>query len=256
MLSIQLHKILIGSMLWSNFHFKDPQDIDEIYDEIIWYNSHIKTAGKIILPIQSLVEKGIFWLRSITREDGQLMNFAEFSKVYELSTTATWLWFQQLTAAIPQQWKKIIISNKDHLDCSSISSDSMSLTPEWSVEYFIDKPRVSHSIYQFMLKTSYVTSFYTNYGLKWFQKLNVDTALQSEESYLNEFKRIYHLTNVTSLRDFQYRMLLGKIFTNNILYKWCRVAMSMLYRPLSICLSIAKLLYVYGNLLRFCLISV
>ena len=34
------------------------------------------------------------------------------------------------------------------------------------------------------------------------------------------FKRLYKMTSVTKLRNFQYRLLLGKIFTNSILYKW------------------------------------
>ena len=38
--------------------------------------------------------------------------------------------------------------------------------------------------------------------------------------YRNLFKDVYRITNVTKLRDFQYRLLLGKIFLNHMLYKW------------------------------------
>ena len=38
------------------------------------------------------------------------------------------------------------------------------------------------------------------------------------------FIHLYKITNVTKLRNFQYRLLHNKIFCNNILYHWKKVA--------------------------------
>ena len=40
------------------------------------------------------------------------------------------------------------------------------------------------------------------------------------ETYKVCFKELYVITNVTKLRDFQYRLLLGKVFTGELLYNW------------------------------------
>ena len=42
----------------------------------------------------------------------------------------------------------------------------------------------------------------------------------NEDEFLGSFKNIYSVTNNVKLRDFQYHLILGKIFVNKILYKW------------------------------------
>ena len=41
-----------------------------------------------------------------------------------------------------------------------------------------------------------------------------------KEIYSKAFKDILKITSIDKFRDFQYRLLLGKIFTNKQLYKW------------------------------------
>ena len=53
----------------------------------------------------------------------------------------------------------------------------------------------------------------------WSNKLNhFDIGI-----HLRTFKDLYSVTNVTKLRNFQYRLLHNKIFCNNVLYHWKKV---------------------------------
>ena len=42
----------------------------------------------------------------------------------------------------------------------------------------------------------------------------------SWDDYMLSFRNLYKITQITSLRSFQYRCLIGKIFTRVTLYKW------------------------------------
>ena len=54
------------------------------------------------------------------------------------------------------------------------------------------------------------------------ERLMQTTGCSSDE-YLNAFLYINQVTNVTKLRDFQYRLLHNAIFTNDRLYYWKKV---------------------------------
>ena len=45
--------------------------------------------------------------------------------------------------------------------------------------------------------------------------------------YRKFFTRIYRITDIVKLRNFQYRLMLNKIFTNDILCKWNITATSV-----------------------------
>ena len=55
------------------------------------------------------------------------------------------------------------------------------------------------------------------YMMRWRDKVNPNIEY---DTYLQLFRGMYETTNVVKLRDFQYRLLLGKIFINNILCHW------------------------------------
>ena len=58
------------------------------------------------------------------------------------------------------------------------------------------------------------------YFQKWQERLK--TSIEMNE-YYDAFTVINKLTDVVKLRDFQYRLLLGKNFLNDILFKWKKV---------------------------------
>ena len=77
-------------------------------------------------------------------------------------------------------------------------------------------------IYKVSLKQGYKKFFYSNYGIKWYVKTN--QLPQGEKEFLKLFKQVKRCSNVVEFQNFQYKLLLGKVFTNNMLYKWKKVS--------------------------------
>ena len=70
--------------------------------------------------------------------------------------------------------------------------------------------------YAYCMRTKFTSSIY-KYFQKWIQMLNCDL---DRERYYHAFLRLYKITNIVKLRNFRYRLLLNKIFVNDILFKW------------------------------------
>ena len=80
--------------------------------------------------------------------------------------------------------------------------------------YEIKQP--SNFIYNFILKIHEYDA--TKYYMAWKRKCESQTM--NEDVYYKLFRYLYALTDDIKLRNFQYRLLLGKIFVNDILCKW------------------------------------
>ena len=57
------------------------------------------------------------------------------------------------------------------------------------------------------------------YRSRWCTKIGAENMIELEE-YRACFSYVYYITNIVKLRNFQYRLLLDKIFTNKELYEW------------------------------------
>ena len=56
--------------------------------------------------------------------------------------------------------------------------------------------------------------------LKYANRWHERGLIFEQDQYLKAFKYYNYCTDVTKLRDFQYRLLLGKIVMNEDLYSW------------------------------------
>ena len=72
-------------------------------------------------------------------------------------------------------------------------------------------------IYDILLERKYKDKELIKYVNRWNEKLD---EVQDYFDFLQLFKRIYSTTDSVKLQDFQYQLLLGKIFVNDILYRW------------------------------------
>ena len=81
-------------------------------------------------------------------------------------------------------------------------------------------------IYDFILKLKEYDI--TKYANKWYKRNNNINQIDIKiVLFTTEFKNIAKVTDITKLRDFQYKLLLGKIFTNKMLFKWKKVDTEM-----------------------------
>ena len=79
----------------------------------------------------------------------------------------------------------------------------------------IKKP--SKLIYNFIINNIEAYDIY-RYAKKWCESMNVIGGLEDFYKLFGNIGKISN--NNVKLRDFQYRLLLGKIYTNTTLYKW------------------------------------
>ena len=195
-------------MAWSEINYKWPQDIGEIKEQIIWYNTEIKCGKKTLTPRSELVDKGILRVRDFLDENNKWLTEYEFCEKFEVKYSSNWLWYRNLMDAIPGIWKTMVlnvrIANKPN---------------RFTHEELISSKKPSSLVYDFKMSENKDNTL--TYATKWYKVLDQDQNEGSDyDSYLRLHKNARKLTDNIKMRDFQYRLLLGKIYTNDVLKKW------------------------------------
>ena len=121
-----------------------------------------------------------------------------------------WLYYCGITQAIPKYWKVLLKGN-----------GSLNVFGNLALASVVESKKPSRKIYDWINKNR-KTDTISKYCNKWYSKLEVTD--QGLYDYMKLFKQLHNLTQVVKLKDFQYRLLCGKIFTNDILVKWKKVA--------------------------------
>jgi hypothetical protein len=97
---------------WCEENFHEVNSIDEIMQQCLWYNSHIKIQKKVILW-KKWDEKGIRWIADLLQEDqnGKLIFLTkeELEDFYDLKVTQ--MNYNSIISALPRKWKKVIKTN-------------------------------------------------------------------------------------------------------------------------------------------------
>ena len=189
--------------VWSRYHYHEPLNLDEIDSQIIWYNTHIKPNGKIIRPMNN--DKGEYRIIKIEQiwKDTDFLELQEFNDKFKMNVN--WLWYQSLLTSIPKTWKMLLKGKREN----------QTKLERLNVKTLCQSKKTSSYVYQFIAKSNATTVM--KYKCTWENKLSIDIT---QDEYLRLFMTNYKTTRVTKLRNFQYRLLLLKVFTNDILYKW------------------------------------
>ena len=135
--------------------------------------------------------------------NGKLLNSEQLQQKFK---GTSWLWYRQLTNAIPGEWKKIL-SNKNEEGTVTL--------PMIEYTQIIKQTKPSRKIYSLLNEADYTSV--NKYLCKWNQMLSNVCDI---DDYFAAFVRLYKITAITKLREFQYRLLLNKIFCNDVLFRW------------------------------------
>ena len=117
-----------------------------------------------------------------------------------------WLEYQGLVSAIPNRWKNILTRQVRKYE-----------QYEHKYERLLTKLKNRSKIVYSELISNSLTS--VDFYNKWCVNILNETNLTLEE-YMNWFETLYKITNVTKLRDFQYRLLHKRLPTNRELKRW------------------------------------
>ena len=185
---------------WFELTYKEcVTEPGDILSQILWYNSHV-TSGNRVFEDNELIECGVIYVEDLLDNSHNLLSHADFCHKY---STVDWFWYVKLTSSVPKHWLQKVKGN-----------------PLVESEY--------ESLYDKIAKKTKIISYVYNLFINQFQDgvMNVDKLILkarlvvSSETYIRAYMYIYQVTNVTKLRDFQYRLMQGAIHCNNKLYYW------------------------------------
>ena len=117
----------------------------------------------------------------------------------------SWLRYLTLKRAIPFSLSNLLQTGTCHEEENLVSKT----TTKW-----FNMPKLSGAIYKKLI--DYDTHI-LKYIVRWNDVYNIDFEF---DEFMTCFKELYVISGSTKLRDFQYRMLLGKIVTNIHLKEW------------------------------------
>ena len=170
--------------------------MESVVDQIIWCNSDIRVANCLIFH-HAAYEAGCKTVSDILNDIKSFIPFNQY--VTKWGNTLTWLEYAQIVNAIPRSWVKLLEQkgNQNYV---------------YPYDQLYSVKNVTGVIYRTLTANEGILQ--TVYH-KWEQ---VVPELKWEE-YCRAFKDLGCVTVATKLRDFQYRMLLRKTFSNNMLHK-------------------------------------
>ena len=70
---------------WAEINFHEPQTAEEISNQIIWCNSHIKQGNKLFVAEGAAFAKGVMKIRDLMDNYGNMMHTEEFCLKHDLN---------------------------------------------------------------------------------------------------------------------------------------------------------------------------
>ena len=185
---------------WSKIHFYDPQDGQNVREQILYLNSHVKT-NMSTARLMKLNELGICSIEDIVHESGEFKSREMLNQECE-SRKLSHLEYNSLITAIPGHWKFFLKSTL----AEDVQIDKWKLIES--------SAKVSRAIYHCVIQDDVA---WIHSGKMW--KIKLGEAFDTRV-HMESFKNIRKVTNIVKYRDFQYRLLHNKIFCNDILFHW------------------------------------
>ena len=99
--------------IWAKYNFRTPQSVEEILNQTLWYNSHIKIEDKF-LDMWKLYQHGIIYVKDLWFGP-EMMKHHQFRQVH--GNIISLLQYNALMDALPRQWRKIKVEQGEGARC-------------------------------------------------------------------------------------------------------------------------------------------
>lgn len=184
---------------WSLFNYINPNGVDEICDQVIWYNSHIKMAGSFFCD-RDMINNGIIQIKDLLNMDDNFMSINQFKNRFP---NLNFMRYVSLLHAIPTQWKKALF-NRVQL---------ATYRPPRFMNVVKGEPLVRIS-YKALHTHLFLPDQKRN---KWERILRIEIW---PDEFSKNVKKLWLTTNYSKLRSFQYKLFMHAIVTNVQLKLW------------------------------------
>ena len=188
--------------IWSKLPRSDPQTIEDILSEPIWYNEKIIT-NNIPLFKRSLHEKNINYINDLIKENGLIHSHQSFQEQFGICIN--FIEYGGLLNSIPQNWKIEINRSKKRL---------IRPNRDKYVEKIMKENKPSKVFYKILLSSNSEQPIEVQN--KWKEEIpEIDKDL-----WTNYFLLAKKSTTDTRIQYFQYKVLLRILTTNSKLFQY------------------------------------
>ena len=188
-------------LAWAQINYIKPQTPQEVRKQILWCNSDIRIQNDWVVW-NNWLACNILYIEDIVNIDGEWLSWEEIVDKYPLIAGGQWLNYQQLLNAILANWGVIL-------------KDENVPESEYCCLYdrCLMRKKITPFVYNLLIDDTEACAKY----LKTWEK---DGFIFPFDRYVKGFSILYKCSQVTKLRDYQYRLLLNKIVMNYKLKEW------------------------------------
>ena len=186
---------------WFEINYQTPVCRDTVLRQCLWYNSEIRIADVPFL-FAVWAKKGIMLFSDIINQETNRLLTRE--ELYDRWGISPWLELESIKKSIPQRWFTLL--DKKSTNVSNLMYDDL-----------CNSQNVTRRVYDSLIWNK---QYFLHYTIRWIEEFGVDPLQFNYEEYMRAFTNLYLSTKITKYRDFQYRLLLAKIVTNEQLFKW------------------------------------
>ena len=185
---------------WKKQH-RNIDCIRQVREQVLWLNSHIQIGNKCVRNPE-VCKAGMLYVKDIMTERNVLKSYEELEDNWK--TNITWYQYLQICKAIPKRW--LTLKNNYEKDEYVHMYDFISA-----------KEKKIKTLYIYLIENQ-STKDLNDY----FRSMRNKIDLNYEE-YIKAFRDINKITHIVKYKDFQYRLLVNAIFTNDRLFHWKKV---------------------------------
>ena len=186
--------------VWCSYHYQEKAEIvehEQILNQVLWYNSNIKSSDQV-LENKTLLDRGVVYIKDlVNRQTSDIMSSYEFECKFKYPN---FLEYAKIIKAIPKEWRQ------------QISSKIVSKDEDIEIAEQLVKP-MKFVYWELMDKKIIVDN-----AREYWQK---ELKCNIEESKWEKIReRVFSVSVLTKLREFQFRLISCKLVTNVKRAKW------------------------------------
>lgn len=184
---------------WCMFNYREPIGIQQVNDQLIWYNSAIKIAKNVIY-FDKFFQKGILYVKDLLHDSQHFVTPTQFKNKYPSLNV---LEYVSIIHALPYSWKTILNDQMQQSD-ENVSS----------IEQVNWNKSIVRIVYYSLHENSNILDTKRK---KWEKLFNIELWY---EDFLKIVQRTWQYSKNSKLQAFQYRLVTHAIVTNIHLKLW------------------------------------
>lgn len=187
---------------WSEFNYSRPSCPARVLQQVLWFNSDVCINKKPCF-FQDAYSAGVVHVADLFDSDtGSFLSYQDV--INKFPHFFTWYNYNQILSTL-QSYKTLLKQNE--------SGD----TYTYNIVRIERETKICNLVYSELIDN---VEYVAKYHRQW--EVLLKNRIEFKD-YITGFKNIVKITIATKFRDFQYQLMLNKIFTNDVLFVWGKV---------------------------------